>query len=322
MMRRQFNLGLGSLALLSLGPWPRAWPDEPDEPDERSARGPLWWLIRRGTGRVFLLGFGEGRADDDSWFRPAIRKAFNDSSELWLEVAPAPAPGSQSAAEKAAADAAYEKLAHSDRGFFDELTPSVRKRTLAYMSELGIQRESVESLRPWWAYYKINAAFWSRTKLPYEPVNEDEVLRKLALSQGKKVLYEMPSGLAFAQFMASMPEAAQSQYIEFLLDFLDEVRKGLDSASSDWMTGNPVTSRRAVQRMRTRTPDLYRAMQIQRNGWWARKIGELLEQGGTHFVAVGEMHVLGPDGIPAQLTRLNVVAASELQENPVMEAIG
>src|SRR4051812_43824797 len=180
MMRRQFNLGLWSLGLWSLGPWPSAWPGELDE---RSSRGPLWWGIRRGHGRVFLLGFGEGRADDDSWFRPPIRKAYNDSSELWLEVAPAAPPGSQSAAEKAAADAAYEKLAHqSNRTFFDELTPSVRKRTLAYMSELGIQRETVESLRPWWAYYKINGAFWSRTKLPYEPVNEDEALRKLALS--------------------------------------------------------------------------------------------------------------------------------------------
>ena len=104
MMRRQFNLGLGSLSLsalglpalglASLGPWHSAWADE------RAARGPLWWLIRRGTGRVFLLGFAEGRANDDSWFRPPIRKAFDDSSELWLEVAPADAQNGQSAAEK------------------------------------------------------------------------------------------------------------------------------------------------------------------------------------------------------------------------------
>jgi len=61
---------------------------------------------------VFLLGFAEGRANDESWFEPPIRKAFGDSTELWLEVAPAEPPGSQSATEKAAADAAYEKLAH------------------------------------------------------------------------------------------------------------------------------------------------------------------------------------------------------------------
>jgi len=283
----------------------------------------LWWLIRRGNARVFLLGFGEGRANDESWFGPPIRKAFNDSSELWLEVAPAEPPGMRSAAEKAAADAAYERLAHeSNRSFFAELTPSVRKRTLAYMSELGIQRQSVESLRPWWAYYTINAAFWSRMKLPYEPVNMDEVLRKMALSQGKRVSYEMPSGLAFAQFMAAMPDPAQSQYIEFLLDFLDDVRKGMDAASFDWVTGHPLTSERALRRMRSRTPDLYRAMQIQRNGWWARKIGQLLTQGGTYFVAVGEMHILGRDGIPTQLTRSGIILPRELQENPPMAAIG
>jgi uncharacterized protein YbaP (TraB family) len=44
-------------------------------------------------------------------------------------------------------------------------------------------------------------------------------------------------------------------------------------------------------------------MQTQRNAWWAQTIDGLLEGGGTHFVAVGQMHVLGPDGIPAQLRK-------------------
>jgi uncharacterized protein YbaP (TraB family) len=282
-------------------------------------------MVRKGNARVFLLGFAEGRANEESWFTPPIRKAFGDSTELWLEVAPAEAPGTRSAAEKAAADAAYEKLAHESvpgRTFFDDLTPAVRKRTLAYMSELGILKEAVETLRPWSAYYKINAAFWARMKLPYEPVNEDEVLRTLAMSQGKRVCYEMPSGLAFAQFMAALPDAAQSQYIEFLLDFLDDTKKGLDSGSSDWMTGNPTTSQRALNRMRAQTPDLYEAMQVRRNGWWAHKIGELLAKGGTYFVAVGELHVIGPDSIPSQLKRSRSVESSEVRENPSIEAIG
>ena len=69
-----------------------------------SPRGPLWWMVKRGNARVFLLGFAEGRANDESGFTPPIRKAFGDSTELWLEVAPAE--------KKTADDAAYDKLAH------------------------------------------------------------------------------------------------------------------------------------------------------------------------------------------------------------------
>ncbi len=34
-------------------------------------------------------------------------------------------------------------------------------------------------------------------------------------------------------------------------------------------------------------------MQIRRNGWWARKIEELLGMGGSAFVGVGQLHVSG-----------------------------
>jgi uncharacterized protein YbaP (TraB family) len=47
-------------------------------------------------------------------------------------------------------------------------------------------------------------------------------------------------------------------------------------------------------------------MQPQRNLWWARKIDELLKTPGTYFVAVGQLHVMGPDGIPRQLERLGI----------------
>jgi uncharacterized protein YbaP (TraB family) len=58
--------------------------------------------------------------------------------------------------------------------------------------------------------------------------------------------------------------------------------------------------------MRTKMPELYQVMQPQRNQWWARKINELLVTPGTYFVGIGQLHVLGPDGIPRQLERMDV----------------
>ena len=101
-----------------------------------------------------------------------------------------------------------------------------------------------------------------------------------------------------------MPDAAQSQYMTFLFDFLDDQTAGRNKQEFGWINGDTAVGERAVDRMRKRTPALYRVMQVQRNAWWAQTIDRMLASGGTHFVAVGQMHALGPDGIPRQVGRL------------------
>jgi uncharacterized protein len=285
-LRRDLSLAVCSLAL---GPYVAA---------SSPHRGPLFWLATRGEARVFLLGFAE--AKDRSWFSPSIQRAFQESSQLWLEV------GHSSRPEDAEL---MQSLEHeSGRTFFDALQPEVRDRTLTYLEALDIKKESVETLRPWKAFYKINSAFWARTKQAYEPVYADQILRDLGAAQGKSIGYEMPTQLEFARFMAGMSDAAQSQYIDWLLDFLDEKKNAINTDDFSWQVGKPGASTRSLNRMRTKTPDLYRVMQLQRNAWWARKIDQLLATGGTSFVLVGELHVLGPDGIPRQLQRRGVAA--------------
>lgn len=306
MRRREFNLALASLAFA-----PSALAAPP--------RGPLFWLATRGKARVFLMSFAEAKpGDDSSFFTPALRKAFQDSSELWIEVAPSEALADRTPEEKAKGDAEYQELSHEPPGrtFFDELTSPARTHVQAYMTELGIKKDELAPLRPWAAYYKINAAYWSRTKFPFEIVNFDHALWKMAKDQGKFIGYEMPTGVAFAQFMAAMPRRAQSQYIEFLLNYFDDNKKGLDSTMFDWQTGTPNTSMRNLTRMRTQLPDLYRSIQVQRNTWWAHKIDDLLSSDKTCFIGMGHMHTIGPDGIPSQLQRLKIVDSSNLRENP------
>jgi uncharacterized protein len=185
------------------------------------------------------------------------------------------------------------------RTFFDALEPHVRVRAAAYVAELGIERAAIEPLRPWLAYYTINGAFWAKREQASPSVNVDQTLASLAAAANKPIGYELPSRETFARFMAAMPDQAQSQYIEWLLDFLDEHKDGLGEDSFQWIEGNPIVP--SLDRMRTKTPALYRVMQIQRNEWWARKVDELLTKSRTCFVAVGQLHVLGPDGIPVRL---------------------
>jgi uncharacterized protein YbaP (TraB family) len=245
---------------------------------------------------------------------------------LWLEDAPSGTPASQDPVSQRASAALIETLSHeSGRTLFDALEPPVRQRTLAYVAELGIKKESIETLRPWAAYYVINSAFWaqwSHTNPSDDQGYVDAALGELAREQGKSIRYELPSREAFVRFMAGMPQKAQSQYVEWLLDFFDDQKKGLNDASFGWVTGKPGEKHsRSLNRMREKMPDLYQAIQVHRNMWWAKKIDELLATNGTYFVGIGMLHVLGPDSIPSQLQRLGVVAPADLRENPELQSL-
>jgi len=282
----------------------------------KPATGPNFWLVKRGRGQVFILGGGE--AKDESWFTPVLQRAFRDSSQLWLEVGPPTGPDTRDDATKKAEADQIQKLQHESGGrtLFDVLEPSVRPRVRALMEKTGVKEEAIKSLRPWWAYYVLNGAYWSHNKPSYEPVAVDDVLRKLAIRQGKSIHYEMASFLDFASWMAAMSDVAQSQYIAWLVDFFDERDSGAYQDDFDWIVGNPPT--RSLDRMRTRYPQLYEAMQPKRNAWWAKKIDELLSVGGTSFIGIGQLHVQGPDGIPEQLLRRSIVSRSQLRENPTL----
>jgi hypothetical protein len=108
--------------------------------------------------------------------------------------------------------------------------------------------------------------------------------------------------------MAGMSDRAQSQYLEWQFDFFDDFKKGLYNREElfGWIQGRRLPFR-SLESMRAR-PDLYQAMQPRRNLWWAHKIDELLKIPGTYFVAVGQLHVMGPDGIPSLLERLGLTA--------------
>lgn len=289
MHRREFNLLLATLALSACASTPRL-------------RGPLFWRAQRGDHRVYLLGAAE--AKDRSWLTPTISAAFAASKELWLET---PEQRTDADAQRQS-EALFEKYGYErDRTFFDALEPGVRDRARAYVSDLQLDVGSVSHMRPWLAYYSINSRFWAKHP---RATTEDpaEVMRRMARDAGKRVQHEFSTFTALFEFFAAMPDVAQSQYVEMLLDFLDDEKAGKNRIYRDWVIGEP--SSRALDRMRESTPELYAVIQADRNKWWTAKVDALLATQGPTFILLGMNHMLGPDGVPALIEQAGI----ELQE--------
>ena len=272
------------------------------------AAAPLLWLAASGNGSVYLFPFGE--AKDASWLTQRVQDAFAASSELWLELGPPP--------PKERMDALNQELGHdSARTLLDALTPSVRARALQYMNELKISPESVQTLRPWLAYYTFVTAFDKKyghsegfTTASKPQLPPEWVLGARALQEHKAVHFELAME-DWVRKLSTMPDAVQSEYLDWLFDWFDDEKNGLNRDRFDWMQGHLVS--RSIDRMRTRLPDLYEIMDGQRNRWWVRQIGDLLSRGGTYFVAIGQAHFADPRGIPTLLTEGGILKPSEFK---------
>jgi uncharacterized protein YbaP (TraB family) len=286
--RRAFCAGLGVTTALM----------HPAMSAEQGTRGPLLWLVSKGRARVYLFPFGEAR--DDSWLTPTVRQAFEESTQLWIELGKPLSPERQAEL--------YRELGQdSTRSFFDALEPDVKARALRYMDELQISRESVQSQRPWLAYYTFVKAFGQKhgrsqglTAAAPPQLPPDFVLVDRALKAGKAIHTELTME-EWLRKLAALPDRLQNDYLEWLFDYFDDQKVGGRAEERfGWMHGKP--SARSNERMRTKLPDLYEVMDTQRNEWWVRKIVELLNGNATSFIAIGQNHVLGPVGIPQLLT--------------------
>lgn len=272
---------------------------------------PVLYRVAKGSGTVYVLGYAE--ATDNDWFVPKIAAALDAADVLWLETPPGTgaAAAEGQASSTPPADPELQRLFTVDafdraHDLFERLPPAVSARTRRWADELKIARATVSPMRPWFARITIQQAYASQRQVSaaqgQKLVSPERVVIDRARQRGIAIQSEYMTLAGLFSFYARLPDAAQSQYLEELFDYFDRNQGGADdSGKYGWITGH--SSMVSIDQQRERTPDLYRAMHVERNAWWTGRIEGMLAAGGTSFVMIGNNHVLGPDSIPANMQR-------------------
>jgi len=74
-------------------------------------------------------------------------------------------------------------------------------------------------------------------------------------------------------------------------DDLKQIVRAWSVGSTDFLT------REMVLAMKTRSPDFYKSLIMERNARWTKRLTRFMEDSGTGFVAVGTSHLLGEDSL-------------------------
>lgn len=269
-----------------------------------AAAAPALWVVKDADSTIYLFGTVHLLKPGLDWRSPRLDSALAESPELILEVTGMDDPAAILPLIRAHGLDPASRLS-------DKLDPEDRPRLVAAAQLVGLPPQALEPMKPWLAALTLTVA--PIQKAGYDPKSGVElILLSEAKAAGRRV-GSLETAEQQIRFFADFPEAMQVDFLEATLDDVDEAAAQLDAMVAAWQAGDVAAFETLMlAEMRTGYPGLYEVLLAGRNRAWAEAIKAKLAGSGTSFIAVGAGHLIGPDGVQAELAKRGI-AVERLQ---------
>lgn len=253
---------------------------------------PALWVVKDDDTTIYLFGTVHVLKPGLSWFDEGVKKAFDASKEVVLEI---PLPND------AEAQKILLPLVVDPDGppLTEKLHPEKRAAYAAVLAKLGVPATALDQYYPWFASVTMSNILL--LKSGYDPSSGAErAIDAAAKAAGKPV-----TGLETLEqqigYFATLPEADQIAFLELGVDDFGDGIKTIDEMVANWTKGDPEALGAVMNRDIDRLPKLYKILLADRNVRWANWIDERMKKPGTVFIAVGAGHLAGKDSVQVQL---------------------
>lgn len=262
-------------------------------------RGMLYRVRRHGN-TTYL--FGTIHVGMASFFplEPQVMQAFTDARQLVIELDPRNAAAFQQALQHHGMYADGDSLEH-------HLAPATLARVRQALQQFDIPYDRAVRMKPW-----LIANLLVSVNLEHHGYQRSEgtELHLLALADNeKKPIAELETADYQMALFDDMPDREQEQYLlENMADLDDGQALKQDVALINaWAHANGAAIQGVLQDTATAKPTATHFIQHvlldQRNPQMADKIAALMDEKGSSFVAIGLLHLVGENGVPALLRK-------------------
>lgn len=265
------------------------------EATQQFAPGPALFVARDADSTMYLFGTMHLRRPGGEWGGPIARAGIAEASEVWteLEISPEVEAQGQSLAVQYG-------LAEPGRPLSSYFSAEENARIAAVAQRYGIQAAQLEQFRPWLA--GLTFSILPMMQAGYDPnAGADRLIDAYGDANGKTMRW-FETAEQQIQWLAGFSDDIQRQ---MLLEAVDEAETGaelMNQMATAWETGDLATLERlVVTDMRDEYPEFYQVLLADRNDRWVETLTQELNGSGVDFVAVGAGHMLGEDGVVAQL---------------------
>lgn len=260
----------------------------------------LLYKLSKGTQRAYLFGtIHVGKAD----FFPldwTTTQALAESSELAVELDALQADRISAALQRHAILPPPKTLA-------TVLPPELSRRLNTQLDALNVPRDSVQGLKPWMATLTLALSAYQHYGYSFEYASD---LYLTALAKGlEKPVVELEGAEEQFQIFDRLSHQDQLVFLDESLKYLEngDMPEDVQSIIGAWLGNDAVALQNSVLKSYRDHPRSSRWFKpklfSERDVRMAHKIDRMLVQGRTPFVAVGALHLVGADGLPALLRK-------------------
>ena len=253
---------------------------------------PALWQVDGPQGqRAWLFGTIHALPDPVDWRSPRIEAAMAGADRLVMEIA---------AIENQAAIADEFARLDSTQGLpplAERLPPADRPSLAALVKREKIDGRRLDRSESWAAALILAQVQQARSGSD----SANGIDRAVADAMRGKPVAELEGAARQLGLFDALAEADQRQLLGFALAGAEDAGGETARLARAWGSGDMALLESETHQGMLADPELHEALLAARNRDWAGQIDALLRGGARPFVAVGAMHLAGPEGLPALL---------------------
>lgn len=252
------------------------------------------WKVTKGDNKLYLGGTIHVLSKSDYPLPAPFEQAYQQSARIVLET------DMQKVQSPEFQQAMLQAMMYSDGR---DLRQVLSKETYQSLSEFsasrGIPLDRFTKFKPGMVSLVLTISELQR--LGFVGTGVDEYFSLKAVKDHKP-LGQLETAEAQLAFLSQMGEGQEDEMIAYTLRDIKQLPEQMTSMKDGWRRGDmALLDKVALTPLKKEFPDVYQSLLVTRNNAWLPQIEAMLKNQEVELVLVGALHLVGEDGLLAQL---------------------
>jgi uncharacterized protein YbaP (TraB family) len=254
------------------------------------------WRVSKGGAAIYIAGSIHVLRPEDYPLPDMLESTFKSSAGLVEEI-------DLSRFDPESAQLLMMQLGSYPAGHSlkTDLPPAIYQRVVELAKQQKADMAMLEPMKPWLASIVLlenqlaAQGFDPTTGVDIHFADEAEVAKKPVMGL-EKASFQL--GL-----LAKLSDKDQQAMLLQSLDQAGTAQSDMDGMMAAWRHGDTASLEKELKDEFGPYPDIYKTILVQRNRNWIPQLEKLAGSGKPYFVVVGALHLVGPDGLLADLQK-------------------
>ncbi|NNE57604.1 MAG: TraB/GumN family protein [Hellea sp.] len=252
---------------------------------------PALWKMGDSDTTIYLFGTVHVLPVGLEWQNEVIEDAFSESDTVYFEI-DVESDETSDTFSRLVKETGYLPVGEN---LFDKMNRKEAKKVKKALAEINYDPEAIADMMPWNA--SMNISDYHIMVEGYNPLKGVEmVLWAEGMDQGKNFGH---METVEEQFVAISGGDFDEQLEELInwAESADEIDEALSFIIEEWRDGDVNGLSVLTSKDLDTSEGSYDRILVSRNRTWVPRIEAILDDPGSHFIAVGAAHLAGPDSV-------------------------